>query len=127
MSYASPTDLAQYGLTPQALANFTLAQQQGALNGASATADGYLRSRYTLPLRSWDLDLRRNVCMLAAYDLMVMVGFNPEGDDTNLRLRAEDALRWLKQVSEGVVTIHVEESAPVIPSPLIQTGAKRGW
>ncbi|WP_394845181.1 DUF1320 domain-containing protein [Pendulispora brunnea] len=127
MNYATRADLAQYGLTAQALAVFTDEQQERALRGASATADGYLRSRYSLPLADWDDDLRRNVCLLAAYDLMASHGVYPDGIDETLRLRAESAVGWLKSVSSGVVTIAVAETPPVINSPAVMTTRKRGW
>jgi len=126
MSYATPEDLTQHGLPAAVLERFPWEQQQAALEAASATVEGYLRCKYQVPLVQWGLDIRRVVCVLAAYDLMTTLGYNPEGSDTHLRLRTEDALRWLKQVSEGVVTLQVD-SHTARPVPRVQSGRLRGW
>jgi hypothetical protein len=35
---------------------------------------------------------------LTSYDLLSVRGFNPDGDDKNVRDRYDDALRWLADV-----------------------------
>ena len=100
--------------------------------GASDLADGYLARQLTLPLSEWGDDLRRHVCAIAAYDLMTQRGYNPEGGDSNLRLRYEDAVRWLERVASGTVRPAVTDSTPTsstaMPSgPVVRTSSKRGW
>ena len=53
MAYATTTDLARFGLPSGALAGVSTATQEAALDAASAFADSYLRSRYTVPLTSY--------------------------------------------------------------------------
>lgn len=100
--YATTTDLVRLGLPAAALTNVPSATQEAALDAASALMDGYLGSRKKLPLSAWGDDLRRAVCGVAGYDLMVTRGYNPEaGRDDQLRLRHEDAMRWARDFADG--------------------------
>lgn len=103
--YASLTDLGSVGLTAAAMASIAVDTQTAALVAASAIADSYLQSRYSLPLTSWGKDLARVVAVVAAYDLLSTRGFNPAaGADVNWRQRYLDALEWLQEVSRGTQT-----------------------
>lgn len=103
-AYASVEDLASLGLHLNAQAGISSANITAALEAASRLADSYLQARYRLPLASWGQDLRRCVAILAAYDIMSVRGFAPEGADEHLRLRAEDATRWLEGIARGLVS-----------------------
>jgi phage gp36-like protein len=105
-----------------------------ALASASSVADGYLAARFTLPLAVWGDDLKRAVCAIACYDLMVGIGFNPEGADEQLRKRYEDAMAWLKGIATGVVVPVVtdssatpDSSASIWSGAKVTTNTKRGW
>jgi phage gp36-like protein len=116
--YANIADLQSpaLGLPPRALSGVTNADIQAALVEASAFADQLLSLRYELPLTAWTNDLKRAVCHIAAYDLMVGRGFNPQAgsSDEHLRLRYEDAVRMLKMVSQGNANLIgvVDSSSP---------------
>lgn len=102
--YAETTDLVRFGLPSAALSGVSSTIQEAALAAASSVARGYLREKFALPLASWGDDLRRAVCAIAAYDLMVSRGFAPGvANDEHLRLRQEDAMRWLRDISSGSV------------------------
>lgn len=132
MAYATSSDLARLGVGSGATAGIAAGDITAALDAASSLADSYLGAQYTLPLVSWGDDLRRAVCMIAAYDVIAgNRGFNPEnGDDTNLRLRYQDALDWLKRLADGsvvpggVVDSTADESDG---GGAIVTMARRGW
>ncbi len=112
--YAETTDLVRFGLPSAALTGVSTATQEAALEAASEVARGYLREKYSLPLASWADDLRRCVCAVAAYDLMVTRGFAPSAaNDEHLRLRYEDAMRWLRDISAG----HIIPSGMVDATP----------
>lgn len=100
--YAQPADLANLGLSAQALSVITLPEQNAALLKASNEADGYLNTRFTLPLISWGADLTGHVCAIAAYRLMVVRGYNPEANNS-LRKSFEDAIKWLTDVAANRV------------------------
>lgn len=112
--YATTTDLTRLGLPSTALSGVAAEAQEDALDAASSLADGYLSSRFGLPLSAWGDDLRGCVSRLAAYDLMVTRGYSPEaGRDDQLRLRHEDAMRWLRDVASGIVAIQgVTDATP---------------
>lgn len=117
MAYADVADLYRLALRQAALSGILVADQNAALEAASRVADSYLQARYKLPLAAWDDDLRRAVAVIAAYDLLSGRGFAPEGSDEHVRLRYEDALRWLRDVSTGVVTpVGIVDASPTEPN-----------
>lgn len=128
-AYADRDHLAKFGLPAAALEDVPVEDQDAALEAASRLADSHLRSRYTLPLISHGDDLRRVVCHIAAYDIMVTQGFNPEGPDANLRLRYEDAEKWLRAVATGAVTPEIVDSRPTGTAPrvFVKSRPLRGW
>lgn len=151
-SYATLQDLYVHGLPGAALSGMLESEQQAALDAASTLADGYLRNKFTLPVITPSLDLVMAVCQIAAWNLLRRRGFNPEGAiDATVRQGYEDAVSWLKRVSDGTTTPMLTDSsgAPagkavggafaVQPQPtgqldsggfpLISTGAprQRGW
>ena len=144
-SYATVQDLYRFGAPAAAFVEVSTLDQEAALEGASGTADGYLRAKFKLPLTAVTTDLTRAVCQVAAYDLLSVRGFNPEqGSDINVRSRYEDAIRWLEQVAKGTVTPALTDSSvdgaggPFVvqpqPSssgglPIVTPGAPRprGW
>lgn len=131
-SYATPDDLVALGVSSAAVAGFTAAQQQAALDAASDVADGYLRSRFQLPLVApYTSDLKRAVCAIAAFDLLTVGGFNPEpGGDEVIAKRADDARAWLRDVADGRVTPALTDSSSASPAPrapLVLSDTPRGW
>jgi phage gp36-like protein len=102
--YAVPTDLQALSLTAAALTGISADEQQAALDSASGVADGYLASRYTLPITAYGQDLTRAVCNIAAYDLMSVRGYSPDGSNSTIRDRYDDAIRWLERVAAGTVS-----------------------
>ena len=129
MAYADVADLYRLALRQAALSGILVADQNAALEAASRVADSYLQARYKLPLAAWDDDLRRAVAVIAAYDLLSGRGFAPEGSDEHVRLRYEDALRWLRDVSTGVVTpVGIVDASPTEPNEGIRAVTdRRRW
>lgn len=112
MAYATRTDLTTHGLSSAAIAGVSTTAQDAALDAASKTADSYLRARYATPLTTYGTDLTRAVCQIAAWDLLSVRGYDPaRGGDEAVRLRAEDAMRWLRDLGAGKASLAgVEES-----------------
>lgn len=132
MAYASPSDLARLGVGAAATAGIAAADIATSLDSASDLADSYLGARYTLPLVAWGDELRRAVCLIAAYDVISgNRGYNPEaGNDVNLRLRYQDAIAWLEKVAAGtLVPVAVIDSSASANegSAYVYTDARRGW
>jgi phage gp36-like protein len=107
MAYAQPSDMiARYPnrdlvqLTnedpTQTVVNQTVLQQ--ALADASAEIDGYLESRFTLPLSDPPAVLARLACDVAMYRLQALP---PLHDLAEARKRYEDAVAVLVRVADG--------------------------
>jgi len=110
--YATLPDLVNLGIAGQAIASITTQARLAAITAASRLADSYLASRFTLPLVAWQQDLTRAVVNITTYDLMSQRGFSPApGSDENIRLRYEDAIRWLEKVASLMVTPQVTDSS----------------
>lgn len=131
IAYASPSDLARFGVGAAATSGISSADIVAALDAASALAGGYLAKQYSLPLQGWGDDLRRAVCMIAAYDVIgANRGFNPEqGGDVTLRMRYEDAIRWLERVAAGDIEPIgvIDNTAEDEGGPLMEGEPALGW
>jgi phage gp36-like protein len=109
--YAQVADLANLGLSPQALSVISTQEQNAALLTASAYADGCLNAQFVLPLKSWGVDLTRAVALMAAYDLLSQRGFSGEGSDENIRKRYQDAQGWFDKVAQNKIVPVVVDSS----------------
>lgn len=142
--YAELADLVIYGLPVNSLGSLTTTQQTDALIAASSQIDSYLRGRYPMPLLAWGIEVTKACCVLAAFDLMNIRGYNPaSGADRNLMDRADRITLWLRDVQKGAahpdVTISPPESEksqytqPQVVSRSVvdlatgATGSCRGW
>ena len=131
--YATTTNLARLGIRAEALNGIATAVQEEALDASSAVADGYLRARgYVMPLTAWSTDLTRAVAVLAAFDLLVTRGYDPNaGTDDVLLKRVEMATTWLRDVAAGRVTPDLTDSTPSVPEESQQTfcvtNRRRNW
>lgn len=72
-----------------------------ALADANAQVDGYLGTRYTLPLSTVPPALTLNACDVARYRLARM-------PTDEMRQRYQDALRWLGKVATGEYGLGVD-------------------
>ena len=75
---------------------------QQALSDASAEIDGYLESRFALPLNDPPAVLQRLACDVAMYRLQSL---RPLHDVADARKRYEDAVELLVRVARGEVTL----------------------
>lgn len=128
-SYATPADLRALSVSADALAGIDDPTLQVAIDSASGRADGYLRSRYTLPITNVSDDLKQVVCDMAAYIALKVRGFNPEGNELLVK-GWDDALKWLQQVASGLVSPALGDSSggtPVPSAPVVISNCRRGW
>lgn len=88
-----------------------------ALGDASAEIDGYLESRFTLPLSDPPAVLTRLTCDIAMYRLQTL---RPLHDVADARKRYEDAIELLVRVARGEVTLGL---APDNTEPAAATGS----
>lgn len=117
MGYASPPDLLTYGFPATALGTLTTPQQQAALDTASATVDSYLRGRYALPLLAWGPEVTEWACIIAAYKLISIRGFNPaNGSDRTLKDRYDRCMYELAEVQRQARHPNVTPQASQTPT-----------
>jgi phage gp36-like protein len=111
MPYAQPSDMiARYPnrdlvqLTNEDPTQTTVNQAalQQALADASAEIDGYLESRFALPLSDPPAVLVRLACDIAMYRLQAL---RPLHDLAEARKRYEDAIALLTRVADGSLTL----------------------
>lgn len=129
--YASSAQFAIYGLPPAALDGFT-GSVDDHLAAASEAFNSYARGRYKVPLTlPAPLEVVIAVCVLAAYSIVNVRGYDPrEGADNNLRTRYEDLVGrqgqkgWLQQLADGKINLDiaadatsgVHDGAPIVAS-----------
>lgn len=84
-----------------------------ALADADAEIDGYLATRYTLPLGSTPAVINRLACEIARYRLY------DDGVPATVRQRYEDAVSLLKKLSSGDVRLPDLEAVAVAGEALV--------
>lgn len=140
--YAEISDLAAFGINPNATKGVDPTAISKMLSAASRRVDGHLRAQFKLPLLEWGDDIRDAVCIIVAYGVLSSRGFNPEsGSDKNVRDRFVDIVGdprvpgsgWLAAISKGSVIPSVTDSASGSaegrPSsrPRMTSSSQRGW
>jgi phage gp36-like protein len=100
VAYATTGDLFDFGLSSDAGVDIGPSERQ--LDAASSLADSYLRNHYKLPLTApYPIALVEAVCRIAAYNILSVRGYNPEGDAGALETRYRAAMKWLQDVGAG--------------------------
>jgi phage gp36-like protein len=89
------------------------------------------RRRRCRVFTAWGNDLSAAVCKIAAYELLAIRGFNPDGDDEQVRKRYEDAMKWLADIAAGRISpVGLVDSTPDEPDEggaEVVTLPARGW
>jgi phage gp36-like protein len=123
--YCTIDELFRFGIRREAVGNIVSGDLSSAIDQASDLIDGYLGSRYTLPLKHWESDIRAKCAHIAVYDIIVNRGFNSSrAGDENLRLRYEDAIKWLTKVADGNLAPRVIDSASGSTEGSVSGGVK---
>jgi len=113
--YIDATDISTYGVNGAALDGIPSGEIDATCDAVSAEADAAFRSRFNLPLLAWGIDVRSQLARIAAYELLVVRGFNPElGADTNIAMRADAARSWLRAVARQEMQPDVTASPPQV-------------
>lgn len=128
--YATIAELYTYGAPAVAFGGLGTDVLTNALVAASALVDSYIRSRYTPPLTAWGSDIKQAVCKIAAYEALVVRGYNPAaGSDPNILARHDAAVAWLRGVSRGEIHLDVTPAlaTPSQGSAVVSASRRRGW
>jgi phage gp36-like protein len=133
LAYNSVAEYTARSIVSTALTGFTDGQKTTALDQAAAVVDSYIGNVTTLPLTSYGEDIRGAEAKIADYEMLSRRGYNPDGgSDGNIRLRYEDALRWLESIARGNARLLSPENVDSATSTYeggsyVVTRAKRGW
>lgn len=133
VAYAILADLYAFGLPLVAMGSVSVATQQRCLDARNDYADDKFRARYKLPLLTpYPDSLKLNICMLAAWDLLMIRGYNPgAAADVNIATRGELAMKWFDDVERQRAHPDVRESTgpetPAYAAPLVISKALQGW
>jgi len=128
-------ELASLGLRSAALTGISTGDQDAACESASSTARSYLRARYPNAGAITDPGYKQAVARIAAHELLSTRGFDPSGNrsDEAVQINRDAAVRWLRDVSNGVAHLDITESiadtfAPQLGSDLgASSDEPRGW
>lgn len=124
-------ELLAMGIATDALSGIASGTRDTARAAASSVVLSFLRKRFGLPLVSWSDDVKRATAHIAAWDLLAGRGYNPlTGGDPSIKLRADAAFSWLRDVVDGRVEPEdVVDSTPDVDerSPLIASSELSGW
>jgi phage gp36-like protein len=141
-AYATLNDLYAYGAPQTAFGSLSDATKNAALADASDEVDERFGGRYALPLITWSISITRYTAVIAAYNLLVVRGYNPAaGADPAFETRYNRTLRDLelvqKQQLHPVVTPQTTQNTiyaqpTVISSSVVSmdtgsTDQNRGW
>ncbi len=115
--YAEVDDIVLLSLTLAAKNRFGTSATEAALQAASSVADSYIVSQFTLPLTDWDMSLRLAVCNIAAYMLYTQFGAGNPGApmDEMIKVRYNDALKWLAEVRDQKIFPQWTDSSGASP------------
>jgi phage gp36-like protein len=129
--FANLDQLEGLGIPAAAMSTMIGAKRVEALAATTEMASGILAARYDLPIVLWGTDLSQATCKITAYDLLSVRGFNPDGDDDNVRKRYDDAMDWLRAVAAGSISpVGLVDSTPEESDEggaEVLTYASRGW
>ena len=93
--------------------------------------DDYLGARVGLPLVVFaNASLRRAVCIIAVWDLLSTIGFNPEGDNTVFQDRFNSIIKWLTEIRDGDAPLPaglVDSTDATEGTPEVSSDEARGW
>ena len=133
VAYATLADLYVFGLPLVAMGSVLVATQQRCLDGRNDFADDKFRARYRLPLvPPYPDSLKQNICMLAAWDILMIRGYNPSAAaDVNIAARGEMAMKWFDDVERQRAHPNVTEASggsdPGYAAPLVISKTLQGW
>ena len=125
--YCEPSEIGRYGVNAEAIADLNAELITPVIVAVSDEIDTYLRQQYVLPLSRWGSDITKAAAVMAAWEIISVRGFKPGEniEDSPLRLRYEDTLKWLKMVAAGTVAPDVDDSDTSTPTAGAPAGAAR--
>jgi phage gp36-like protein len=106
----------------------TDAHVQQVIDDVCAMADGYIASKYTLPLVApYDAALSQACDRIVKWTILADRGFNPDSPtDVALRFGYTDAIKWLERLADGKIKLSSLQGDPPSMQPDVSTSCSRG-
>lgn len=128
--YCDAADLTTDAVPERSIANVSQSDRWRACVKASDGADGYLSTRYELPLSAWPSDMREHCANIAAASLFRRRGADPQSADAVIFDGRDRAVSWFNKIANGLVkppgiidsTVEINEGGSVVVS-----SSGRGW
>jgi hypothetical protein len=95
------------------------------LRAANESACRWLHRRYRAPLTTIPTDLVRDVCVVAAADVMAVRGYSPDGRDDLIEKRAAEVRKQWAAIRDEELQPRVGESGSPRRGPKVATGTRR--
>ena len=135
MGYATLADMQNFGVVNTAFGQLTNPQVQAQLDAASAFANAKMAARYSLPLLAWDVSITQAVVQIAAYQCLVLRGFDPNspGDQSvrDLWIAAREFFDAVeRQHAHPLVTespLPTNQAQPSVSAPMVVGQPLLGW
>ena len=133
--YATLADMQNFGVVSTAFGQLNTVQIQAQLDSASAYANAKMAARYSMPLLAWDVSITQAVVQIAAYQIMVLRGFDPSnpGDASarDLWMAAREFFDAVeRQHAHPLVTespLPTNQAQPMYAAPLVVGNPQQGW
>lgn len=131
--YCSPADLSRYGLPDSVISDLaaSLPDRVDACLAATDEAEGYLASRYTMPLSAWGEAVRLHTSKLAIVSFLDRAGWQHDGPDNVIQGAYDRAIAWLKGVAAGAIQPQgVVDATPEVDDSSVAHvfgNTPRGW
>jgi hypothetical protein len=131
-SYATIDDLALVGLSPalyEGRTDITPTVLASMIAMRSSFAEDHLGQFYKLPLVSWGSSLTIAVSQLVAWDVLSIIGHDPDAAGTSVwRDRRDEAIATLERLAKhGSPSIVDSTPAAVEAAPSFSSEVRRGW
>lgn len=126
--YALPEDLLAYSVSKAQFDRLDQTAIVPCINAASDYCNSYLASQFNLPLIKFGQDLTMNVCHIAAFFLMIKVGFNPNSpEDGLIKARYDYAVKWLQDISNDIIHPQYLDTPTNAQTDFVVTSPSRGY
>lgn len=83
---------------------------ESAILDADGTIDGYLSTRYPVPLASPDKMINNLSKDIAIYNIFSRIGINEDDRENTLITRYKNAIRFLEKIAEGKISLPEKRS-----------------
>jgi phage gp36-like protein len=129
MAYITVAELDSLGGDPDATSGFTDEEKLEAIEAVSGEADDHMRTHYEVPLAEASVSpgLKRHIANYVFANLMDRRGRSPNGVDDLIDMNRRAAIRYLENLSKGVVVLNIAAPTLALEVPAVYCDDSRGF